>query len=210
MRYEHKHVRQSTFYCPSEKRTTISETGLRNTFTVPSFTVLTFALRTLLSLLRNILISSTGHSCETTSPTLMLDLSSVHFLRLWRVARYSPLHLFLKVSARHWTCFHCFVWSAAGSKLPEGAYRALVFWVKIIAHVKTAGKSRSVDNGTRGLAFITAITSAIKVVNTSCVSQVCADWRSITSRTSESLPAGKSALSWICIVPLSLQQMKHL
>ncbi|KAM9311736.1 uncharacterized protein PAF06_009590 [Gastrophryne carolinensis] len=47
-------------------------------------------------------------------------------------------------------------------EIPDGADKESTFWVKSIAGVRTIGLSGSVDNGTKGLALIMAITSAIK------------------------------------------------
>lgn len=49
-------------------------------------------------------------------------------------------------------------------------YRCWFFCIKSIAGVRMVGLSGSIDTGMSGFAFITAITSAIKVLGTSCVS----------------------------------------
>lgn len=107
---------------------------------------------------------------KTTSLTLMFGFSSVHAVRFWWVMRYSRLHCSQKLSARNCTCFLWCKWSSGVSTFPDGAVKVLVFCIKCIAGVKMVGLSGSVDTGMSGLAFITPITSAIKVLSTSWVS----------------------------------------
>lgn len=55
------------------------------------------------------------------------------------------------------------------SKSPSGAETAFHFCVNNNAGVSISGASGSVETGTKGLALMIAITSAIKVDKTSCV-----------------------------------------
>ena len=67
-------------------------------------------------------------------------------------------------------------------KFPAQAETALTFCVSNIAGVSIPGLSGSVDMGTRGLALIIAITSAITVLKTSWVRRVCSVCDSTASR----------------------------
>lgn len=91
------------------------------------------------------------------------------------VTRYSCLHRFQKLSARHCTCFHWFLWRSLRSKSPGGAVTAVIFWMRIIAGISIVGLSGSVDTGVNGLAFKMAMTSAISVVNSLCVRWLVSD-----------------------------------
>lgn len=106
---------------------------------------------------------------KTTSPTLMFGLSSVHFPQCSSGTRYSLFQDFQKVSARHCTCFHCFVGKSVVEKLPIGTVNVFVFW----AGVRTVGTSGSLETGTSGLAFITANFCHECTQNFMCKSSVC-------------------------------------
>lgn len=134
----------STHYSVSESKTIFSEIGLRNTFAVPSFTICTSTLRTFLSLLARVLMTSPmGHSFlfawasfNRTSPSLTFGLLSVHFVRFCKVDKYSPFHLFQNLSARCWTRFHWFPNNCPEEKFSRWISRYLTFvWVTLLEWV---------------------------------------------------------------------------
>lgn len=104
-----------------------------------------------------------------TSTVCRLELPSCHFLFGCRVIEYSFLQHLQNVSARLWTCLHCLLWMSLESEFPQGTNAAFVFGFNSRAGESTASVSGSADTRKRRLAFIIAVTSAIKVPRTSCM-----------------------------------------
>lgn len=65
---------------------------------------------------------------------------------------------------------HCCLYRSGFPKFPGGTELGPVFWVSNVAGVRMKGSVGSVDTGISGLLFIMAVTSAMKVESTSCVS----------------------------------------
>lgn len=108
-----------------------------------------------------------GFLSSTKSPSLTSVWVSCHLVQLCRIERYSRLHLSQNAFAKRWTCYHCWRHKSVASKDPGGGRGVQTFSVRIIAGVRRTGESGSVDIGARGLEFIMAATSAIRVQSTS-------------------------------------------
>lgn len=111
-----------------------------------------------------------------------------HFRRCCRVERYCLRHLSQKVFARLCTVRHCCLYRSGFPKSPGGTELVPVFWVSNVAGVRMKGSVGSVDTGISGLLFIMAVTSAMKVESTSCVSLEDAIWRSMESKILRAMP----------------------
>lgn len=95
------------------------------------------------------------------------------------VARYC--HLSQKVLARLCTIRHCSLYRLGFSQFSGRSKLVPDFWVSRVAGVKMKGSVGSVDTGIKGLLFIMAMTSAIKVESTSCMSLEDVVWKSMES-----------------------------
>ncbi len=133
---------------------------------------------------------------RTMHPLEMLGCWCCHFRRCCRVARYCLRHLSQKVLLRLCTISHCCLYRSGFPKSPGGTELTPVFWVSSVAGVRMKGSAGSVDTGINGLLFIMAVTSAIKVVSTLCVSLEDVLWRSIESKI---LRASPIILSHACV-----------
>lgn len=103
---------------------------------------------------------------RTTSPSWILSLFSFHFLLVCKVDKYSCFHCSQNESANIWTWCHWLLCRWPNSKFPGGAGATLAFWVQSIAGEST------VEIGFKAREFIVAMTTAINVVKTSCLSLV--------------------------------------